>query len=180
MAQPEGRQSTGAVVVRPVPNRGVASQPSPFLPPASVDEPRLLTFDREVLTPVVMRGQPVDPDVDPASFVSPEDLEADASQDVHELLAQAEAAAAEEEPETPQKPASPPPKPLELVTDESASLVNFGSQRTREEVEFKRARTFFEELAMMSIMRKPDPGDQWRNLRPVEERLLARVDGIVA
>jgi hypothetical protein len=44
----------------------------------------------------------------------------------------------------------------------------------------RRAEGFLEELAAMSLMRQADASDVWFELAPVEQRLLARIDALVA
>jgi len=141
--------------------------------------PSLVEMEREPLEPVIVLPveEPIelegaDAEQPPAEQepVSPADLDA--------LLAQARGAL-----RTPPPPAKVPARqqrarpPLEQDQVERAQ---FGEAVDRREVERARARAFFEELAMMSLMRQPDEGDLWHELRPVEDRLLARVDGILA
>jgi hypothetical protein len=147
---------------------------------ATVDEPRLLDLERSVLIPttVVMRQE--ESELDQVATEIPDQADSGVGMDLDALLAQATSdAAAADQPEPSRREEKEQPEPAPVIEEDAAAQC-FGVQRTREEVEFHRARTFFEELAMMSLMRQPDAGELWRDLRPVEARLLARVDGILA
>lgn len=148
-------------------------------PRASSHVPSLITMERAPLQPAIVL--PVEEGAELTEEpATPETLPPVDSLDA--LLAQAEAqGAALDGPldEVPLVPAGPGPAKA-LLTVEEAERERLGTSLMREEVELSRARAFFEELAMMGLMRQPDPGDLWSELRPVEERLLARVDGILA
>jgi hypothetical protein len=153
--------------------KGAAPKP---LPRASVNEPRLLELDRAVIPPVVVLPPSNDtpkieasPAAESPELREPVDLDA--------LLAQAssEAEAAEALP-----PASTETEEAPAPVEEKPAEYSFGAQQTRDAVVFERARSFFEDLGMMSLMRQPNADEYWRDLRPVEERLLARLDGIFA
>ena len=157
-------------------------RPEPgHVPRAQRGAPALVELAREPLAPAIVLPVEDAPKLEePAKLTEPPPEPAPATlQDVEALLAQAKADAEAFERPPEEKPApapvAKPPPPLEEV--ERAQL---GEALPRREVERARARSFFEDLAMMSLMRQPDEGDLWKELRPVEDRLLARVDGILA
>jgi hypothetical protein len=147
---------------------------------ASVDVPRILDPERPVLmpsVPVTMRPMPPPASVElvrPAGYkpvTSAAELDA--------LLAAAEQeAAAMEDPRSVPPPEMPPLTPPPGEDEVKERL--YGSQLRRSNVELDRARSFIEDISMMRLMRKPDDGDSWRELGIVEQRLLARVDAIIA
>lgn len=148
---------------------------------AQQNVPTLVELAREPLVPTIVLPVEESPEQDapteePAPAQTPVTLE-----DLDALLDQARAELKTLGAPATQKPAprSPPPKGLP-PTPEEVEREQFGEVLERREVERARARSFFEDLVMMSLLRQPDEGDLWRELRPVEERLLARVDGILA
>ncbi len=144
---------------------------------ATVGAPALLVLDRNPILPTVALPEkglpPLDP-VDVEADVAPDDVTLEA------LAAQAEAMLQRLHGEPP--PAPPPaarapeapPTPAEL----DGAL--FGVQLTREALLRERAADFFEDLSMMGVMRQPEEGDRWAEMRDVERRLLARVDALAA
>ncbi len=56
----------------------------------------------------------------------------------------------------------------------------FGAASPAPQVIYSRAVSFFEDIAMMSVMRKPADAEVWHHLEPVERRMFARVDAILA
>ena len=155
---------------------------------ASRLEPRELRLARDLVPPAVpvataapeliRPGPPPPVPEPPEDLPTPVGAERPASpEDLDELLATAEALAAEssEEPTAPAAATAPPP-----AGEGDPERAIFGEALSREEVLFARARSFFEDLAMMGVMRQPDAGDLWSELAPVESRLLARVDAILA
>jgi len=148
--------------------------------PASGDEPRLLHPSRAVLRPVV--PLPEEPVIDPVVV----DIDAPAPDapvigSLADLQAYTERAmqalAAAEEPATEEHDAFVPEQP---EPEESPEELLFGSRVTTEQVLIRRARDLFDDLSMMGIMRQPDEGDFWKEMLPLEQRLLARVDGLMA
>jgi len=153
------------------------------VPRAQQGVPSLVELEREPLVPAIVL--PVEEGVEeleaPAEAPPPEPRPVTLSE-LDALLAQAEAELEESEDPTKKKPALVPTgekKPLPPALEE-VERAQFGERLERKEVERARARSFFEDLSMMSLMRQPDEGDLWRELRPVETRLLARLDGILA
>jgi hypothetical protein len=150
------------------------------LPQALTDTPALLTLSRGPVPPAIVLPWEERPEVDTeeAALEPPAPL---SGVSLDALLAQAAAAGAAMDAPKKEEPAPRPArKPVRPVTPEEIEHEQFGARLTRPEVELSRASAFFEDLAMMSVMRQPDVGDLWSNLRPVEERLLARVEGILA
>ncbi|WP_224372270.1 HEAT repeat domain-containing protein [Hyalangium versicolor] len=145
------------------------------------DTPALLTLPRGPVPPAVVLPLEEQPEVEALESVSEPPMPLPAMS-LDALLAQAAAAGAALEAPPRKEPAPPPAHKSERapVTPEEIEQEQFGARLSREEVELLRAKAFFEELAMMSVMRQPDAGELWSNLRPVEERLLARVEGILA
>ncbi len=151
-------------------------------PRALTGVPSLLTLERGPVPPaIVLPIEEEAPEIDVSMDPTPTERWMPVLS-LEELLAQAEAAGEELGASGKKAPASRPArkKARPAVTPKEVEEAQFGLQLPRSEVEFARARAFFEELAMMSVMRQPDAGDLWSELSTVEERLLARVDGIVA
>jgi len=95
------------------------------------------------------------------------------------LLAEAVRGAREADTE----PVAPPPPPtLAAGIPETTVLERplLGEQISEEQLRFERARHFFEDLGMMSLIRRPGPGAHWRSTAGLERRLFARVDAILA
>lgn len=153
-----------------LPGRNAAPGPVPVL----ADEPRLLQLQRPVLEPAVPLAPPEG--MPPLEEVDPEAPAPGGPYPVDVLLAEA-MAAGEEEP----APRPPPPKVTPLPPDAaSTDRALFGEALTEAQLRFDRARHFFEDLGMMSVMRRPVDGAHWRTPASVERRLLARLDAIVA
>ncbi|HZN95603.1 MAG TPA: hypothetical protein VFB81_22980, partial [Myxococcales bacterium] len=147
-------------------------RPEPgHVPRAQRGAPALVELAREPLAPAIVLPVEDAPKLEePAKLAEPPPEPAPATlQDVEALLAKAKADAEAFERPPEEKPApapvAKPPPALEEV--ERAQL---GEALPRREVERARARSFFEDLAMMSLMRQPDEGDLWKELRPVEDR----------
>ena len=104
----------------------------------------------------------------PGGPVSLEELLAEATRDARE---------ADAEPVAP-----PPPPPLAAGIPETSVLDRplLGEEISEEQLRFERARHFFEDLGMMSLIRRPGPAAHWRSTAGLERRLLARVDAILA
>ncbi|MFN0062569.1 MAG: hypothetical protein ACKVPX_08620 [Myxococcaceae bacterium] len=144
---------------------------------AAYREPVPLTRSREVLNPAVIL-----PEVEPIAPTVPEiPPEPDGTQptptSLSELMAQTEAigraAEAMQKRATAKKP--PPPEPERSGVPDD---VLYSQPLKRDEVEWRRAQELFEELAMLGGMRRPFGA--WRESGSPEERLLARVEGLVA
>lgn len=159
------------------------------LPPlrASVGEPQLHDPERTVLHPTIplpelesVAPPPVDPDA-PAMTPPPR---VESAEDLDALVAWAEQlhTDAEEEPEDEPKLPDPLAAPMlpEKHPDEVAIEALFGKPPPAAQVVWKRGRGWFEDLAMMSLMRRAGAGERWANLATVEQRMLARVDAILA
>ncbi|MCP3098223.1 hypothetical protein LZ198_04940 [Myxococcus sp. K15C18031901] len=153
------------------------------IPRAQGDEPLLIELPRGPLWPAIVLQWEEPPDAEPLPTEdslpeSPPVTLADLDALLARTRAQARALSAPPPPAL--NPPAPAPKPRPPVERDALDRAQFGETLRREDVEFGRARSFFEDVAMMSLMRQPDEGDLWSELRPVEERLLARVDGILA
>lgn len=159
---------------------GIPRGDAAIAPPASVDLPRRVSLPRGVISPAAVLPKP---DAPPA----PEPVEivqgpppAASSVDLDALRAQTAAALdaldADDLPPAPAPKGSKSPAAQRDMTLEGALL---GVAQTREEVLFERARVFFEELSMMGLMRRPDEGDVWHEMLPIEQRLLARLDAVL-
>jgi hypothetical protein len=143
--------------------------------------PALLTLERGPVPPAIVLPLEDAPELE-TEEEPPPPAQALAGLSLEALLAQAEAAGAALEAPAPEDAPAPKARKKDkpVVTPEEVEREQFGVQLSREEVELSRARAFFEELATMSQMRQPDVGELWSDLRSVEERLLARVEGIFA
>lgn len=156
--------------------------------PALAAEPRLVSFARAPLLPVVpLPSAPPAPT--PVVAVPPTpDPAAEGEEPVADLSAirarlQAALAAAEAPPPEPSKTkekGAPAEPAVPKATDEEAERETFGEAVPEAVLVAETARGFFEDLGMMSLMRIPDAADPWWELARVEERLLARVDGLLA
>ncbi|HEY8205845.1 MAG TPA: hypothetical protein VIG99_00090 [Myxococcaceae bacterium] len=157
-------------------------RPGPsHVPRAQQDVPVLVEVTREPLAPAIVLpvedAPPLEEPEKPAE--APPEPGPATIQDLEALLAQAKADLEDFEAPAKKKPA-PDQKTKPPPAIEEVERTQLGEALPRRDVERARARAFFEDLAMMSLMRQPDEGDLWKELRPVEERLLARVDGILA
>lgn len=152
-----------------------------LIPRAQCDEPTLIDLPRAPLGPAIVLQWEEPPDTEPLPTEAPLPESPPVTlADLDALLARTRAQArALSAPPAP-KPPTPAPKPRPPVERDALERAQFGETLRREDVEFGRARSFFEDVAMMSLMRQPDEGDLWSELRPVESRMLARVDGILA
>jgi hypothetical protein len=144
--------------------------------PALRDEPRLLDLRREVLEPAVPIAPPetlpeVTVDTAEPPPGGPVSLEA--------LLAEAARGAREADAE-PVAPAPPPALAAGIPETTVLERPLLGEEISEEELRFERARHFFEDLGMMSLIRRPGPAAHWRSTAGLERRLLARVDAILA
>ncbi|HLL01397.1 MAG TPA: hypothetical protein VK539_12480 [Myxococcaceae bacterium] len=167
---------------RSLPERLSMPRPGPdHVARAQRGVPALVELAREPLVPVIMLPVeeglelelelPTQEDVPPPGTATLAELDA--------MLAQARQGQAPEKQAPALLPApkrQPPPPP----EHDEVERAQFGETLEQSVVELERARSFFEDLAMMSLMRQPDEGDLWHELQPVEDRLLARVDGILA
>ena len=148
-------------------------------PRASRSVPRRIELPRAVLAPVVVIPKPTEPPALPEDTFDP-DKAPPPSDTLEALEALTEAAlGALDAPPAPAKPAAPPPPPT-FADDRAIESTVFGEAVTADEALLAHARGFFEDLAMMGLMRQPDPGDLWHEMEPIERRLLAKLDGILA
>lgn len=150
---------------------------------ATVGEPRLHDPARDLLFPTVplpdietipppfvdLEAPPIEP---PPKVVSPDDLPALAAWG--ERMAARTAELAEESPPPPALP--PPPED----PDADAVEAMFGVAPPPAHVVWERARGFFEDLGMMSLMRRPGAFSVWSHYETLEQRMLARVDALLA
>lgn len=148
---------------------------------ASIDEPVLHDPERTVLYPTI----PL-PDLE---SVSPPAVDADApsiappppvrtAEDLAALQAWGENLTAELDDDARPESALRPPRSAR--PDQEAIEATFGKAAAAPHVVWLRGRAFFEDIAMMSLMRQAGAGELWLNLEPVERRLLARVDALLA
>jgi hypothetical protein len=80
----------------------------------------------------------------------------------------------------PEPPPPPTEKPPPSLTPEEVDRVFFGQATDRDALIAQRAWGFFEELAMLGVMRRAEEDEPWWDAAYVEERLLARFDAVVA
>ncbi|MBX3276028.1 MAG: hypothetical protein KF729_37600 [Sandaracinaceae bacterium] len=145
---------------------------------AGTNLPRLHDPARQALYPTIPlaeRDAVVLPEVDPDA---PPPFEVPAIHTLEELLAYAasvEGGVAEPAPPSEPPRVAPRPDPLK-----AAEIVLFGAAIPEQRLVYERARVHFEDIAMFSLLRKGDHGDIWHQLEPVERRLNARVDSILA
>lgn len=148
---------------------------------ASLDEPVTLDATRGLVVALV--PMPVAPEAPsppqpepeaPAPITSLAELEDFAA------ASRARLAAMEAESDTrPSLAPPPPPAPPDDRPGRAAALV-FGRALAPEEVLFERARTCLEDLGMLGLLRRPMSGSAWRGAARTEQRLLRRVDALVA
>ncbi|MEM9194365.1 MAG: hypothetical protein AAGF12_34630, partial [Myxococcota bacterium] len=147
--------------------------------PASHDTPRLLDPRRAVLRPAIPLAELPEPpfpmpDVAaaPSAPLSMQELEAKMA----ESLALAELLNAEVEVEEEELEIAPPePKP-----DEALAREFYGDRLTEEQVLYSRARDLVEELAMFGLMRRQTLEEPWLSSERIEQRLVRRVDALIA
>lgn len=139
---------------------------------ATLSAPRLIALDRGVVRPSI----PLPPRDSDAPGEEPETPTVPS---LGELMAQARAALeaieadddeADEKQGTEESEAKPPP---------DAHAILFGEAAPYDDVLFDRARNCLEDLAAFGAMRRPTPDESWWCPR-VEERLLARLDALIA
>lgn len=149
------------------------------VPRASVDLPRSIELPRDVIPPAVVLPKPQSPPAPEALDIVQGPAPVSSADDMAALRAQSaralEALDADDLP-----PARPPAAQTPAAQgDRSLEAALLGVASTRERVLDEHARVFFEELSMMGLMRRPDPGDVWHEMLPVERRLLTRLDAIL-
>lgn len=174
-------QALGALsqpdIAPPVPGLSIPiDRPRPPLA-ASVGVPRLHDVQRGPLHPTVplrerdlVRLPEVDPTEGPPGGVPRINT-----------IAELEAWAASQDAEAIDAPAPPPilPPPEDPPLERAMTSL-IGCAVPEGTLIYGRASGFFEDIATMSSMRKADAGDVWHELAPVEHRMLARVDAILA
>ncbi|HEX8699677.1 MAG TPA: hypothetical protein VF815_12615 [Myxococcaceae bacterium] len=147
---------------------------------ASLREPRLLEPEREVLLPAIPLPELPEPEPPPPAVPAPPPP-VTTPQQLDALLAAAKArlaafeAAGDEEPEDEAPAEDRPP-----ATDDEALRFHFGTAKTEDEVLLGHARTCMEDLGMFGLMRRPRPGNPWWSAERTEQRLVRRVDALVA
>jgi hypothetical protein len=158
-----------------------APRQSPGVLRASLDEPVSLDATRGLVVPVVpMPDGPEAPSPPPPDPPPPPPITSLA--ELEEFAAASRArleameAAAEARPSL-----APPPAPAGPVDlpGRAAALV-FGVAIPPSQVLFERARTCLEDLGMLGLLRRPMTGSSWRAAARTEQRLLRRVDALVA
>lgn len=152
---------------------------------ASVGEPTLHDPQRDLLFPTI--PLPALETVPPPSFdgeaseIEPPP-KVETADDLAALAAWGERVAAKTAAEAEEK-AKPPPEPVveePVDPDREAIEAVFGVAPPAAFVVFERARGFFDDIGMMSLMRRPVPDSVWFHYEPIERRLLARIDAILA
>ncbi|AGC48153.1 hypothetical protein MYSTI_06880 [Myxococcus stipitatus DSM 14675] len=148
-------------------------------PRASLREPRLLDSVREILLPAIPLPELPEPAAPPPPPPpAPPPVTTLAQLDALLAKAQARLAAfesAEDKPLAPAPEAGTPP-----ITDEEALSFHFGDLKHEEELLLGHARTCLEDLGMFGLLRRARPLTTWRNSERTEQRLLRRVDAIIA
>ncbi|MGE0784914.1 MAG: hypothetical protein AB7S26_04435 [Sandaracinaceae bacterium] len=153
---------------------------------ASVDVPMLHDPQRLVLFPTIplpeLDGVPrVEVDLDAAPVDPPPPVNEAADLEGLHAWGQGKGAPPADEEESATSSAPPPPSPTASADpDGDAVVAVFGKAPPAASVVWQRGRAFFEDIAMMSLMRQAGPGERWSNLDQVERRMLARVDAILA
>ena len=151
---------------------------------ATVGEPALQNPAREVLFPTIPLPAiealpPVEVDLEAPPMEAPPKVESlddiDALAAWGERMAAATAMAGDDE-----ATSTPTAPPAPRSSDAEAIDAVFGVAPPAAQVVWSRARSFFEDIAMMGIMRRPGPFSVWYHFGTVEQRLLARVDAILA
>lgn len=153
----------------------------PVFTPASFDVPRRIELPRDVIATAVVLPKPsVPPAAEPEAIVegpAPTSDEAAMAALQAESERALEALDADDLP--PPSPRAPAAEARAIADDAAIEVSLLGAAQDPKEVLFEHARVFFEELSMMGLMRRPDPGDLWHEMLPLEQRLLARVDAIL-
>lgn len=147
---------------------------------ASTVEPTLHDPARGPLFPTIPlrdRDDVVMPDVDPdaAPLVPVPEIRT-----LEELLAYAESVESKREGGGEPAAALPEPTPPPADPLAEAQRALLGDAIPERLLVFERARVCFEDLAMLSLVRQGGAADIWYQLEPLERRLLARVDAILA
>nr|BDT35445.1 hypothetical protein MFMH1_51140 [Myxococcus sp. MH1] len=167
--------STGADA-RPLPPK-VRAEPLR----ASLREPRLLEPVREVLLPAIPLPELPEPEAPPpAPPAAPPPVTTLAQLDALLAKAHARLAAFEAEEEDDEDAAPEEDEARVAATDAQALPLHFGHPKAEEDVLFGHARTCLEELGMFGLMRRARPLTPWSNSERTEQRLVRRVDAIVA
>lgn len=152
---------------------------------ASVGEPTLHDPERDVLFPTIPLPalETVPP---PALGADTSEIEpppkVETAEDLAALAAWGERVSAKTAAEAEER-AKPPPEPVveePANPDRHAVETVFGVAPPAALVVFERARGFFDDIGMMSLMRRPVPDSVWFHYETIEQRMLARVDAILA
>ncbi len=188
----EARQlPTDAPVDLPrLPPQGSRTVDAPTILRATKRVPTLLSLQRAVLYPAIPLAEvepeeeaPPPPELPPPPVIAnAEQLQAFLAEVEAELHGKEQAEEDEEGDEAEEQDgrgamARPPLGPAE---DDVCEREYVGVQVSESDVLTDRARSSFEDLAMLSLMRRPGEGQTWVGRSKPEERLLARLDAIVA
>ena len=151
----------------------------PLRPAASVDVPRRVAVSRDVIPPTVVLPRPESPPAPGAVEIvqAPGPAADPAAIPALRALGEARLAALDVD-DLPPSPRAAPPAPARPTS--TLDLAHFGEATPIPALLLAHAGALFDELSMMGLMRRPDPGDLWHELQPVERRLLARLDALVA
>jgi hypothetical protein len=153
---------------------------------ASVGEPTLHDVERTVLHPTVPLRElesvaPPAMDLEARSIIPPPTVSS--AQDLEALAAWGQAlearlspASSSEEADDEPEAAPAPVRP----SDEGILEAVFGKALPAPQVVWLRGKSFFEDIAMMSLMRQAGAAERWTTLEVVEQRMLARVDALLA
>ncbi|MCC6877019.1 MAG: hypothetical protein IT378_22125, partial [Sandaracinaceae bacterium] len=150
----------------------------PPLARASRGEPRLLDIARPVIQPAI----PLD-ELPPVIDVSSSEPPPPPRLSLEELLAlaaenQAKLEAFDAEPPPP--PPAPRPQAPPIVADDEALRERFGVTIDYPTLIAERARDAVTDLGMLGRMRRPMPEERWASGEVTEERMLTRVDALLA
>lgn len=158
-----------------------APRQSPGVLRASLDEPVSLDATRGLVVPMVpMPAPPEAPSPPPPDPPPPQGITS--LSELEEFAAASRARMEAMEAASEARPSLAPPLPPSAPVDlpgRAAALV-FGVAIPPEQVLFERARTCLEDLGMFGLLRRPMSGSSWRAAARTEQRLLRRVDALVA
>ncbi len=157
---------------------------APATPRASYGEPRVVSIARGVLQPALAFPTEDRVELEIPAVVLPETTVLPSMDELERMAREAEDLAdAIDTPAAPRPegadPREEPATPRSLTPDEVDEAL-FGVQRSIEDVLMERASDYLDELGMMSRIRRPGAGFDWNDLAGVEDRLLARIDAILA
>ena len=148
---------------------------------ATVGTPRLIDLPRTVVRPAIpideprVQIEPPPPDVIPAPPKSLAEVLA-LAEAAQKRLAAFEAAQSEDAP----KEDEPPPEPPPILDGDEAIRERFGVAMSDRELLVERARDCLDDLAGLGRMRRATDFEPWASGEDAEQRMLTKVDAIVA